>query len=275
MRRPPPSASMYVALRASQATRPPTRAGSPCRSCSRGAGCGCCSSFGSAFLAFAPFRLFPLPGFNVVSDSLADPVRLHPQLLDAPERVSARHRQHPFQTLTEPVEPRPLRRLEALRCKLAARPHPRAHGEDALLRVEHLAAVVLLQALLQALLQVPGPPGARRSAVRASRSRRSSPRRRETEARSRPGPMPRRPLPRRAVSSRSAQGVLSELRARMTRSEAPSLLPCLRRRHFGDQCMPAPDEASSLLGRGDDLAAATASAQVLAELLKRRAEACR
>ena len=64
-------------------------------------------------------------------------------------------------------------------------------------------------------------------------------------------------------------GVLSELRARMTRSEAPSLLPCLRRRHFGDQCMPAPDEASSLLGRGDDLAAATASAQVLAELLKR------
>ena len=69
--------------------------------------------------------------------------------------------------------------------------------------------------------------------------------------------------------------VLSELRARMTRSEAPSLLPCLRRRHFGDQCMPAPDEASSLLGQGDDLAAATASAQVLAELLKRRAEACR
>ena len=61
----------------------------------------------------------------------------------------------------------------------------------------------------------------------------------------------------------------------MTRSEAPSLLPCLRRRHFGDQCMPAPDEASSLLGQGDDLAAATASAQVLAELLKRRAEACR
>ena len=56
---------------------------------------------------------------------------------------------------------------------------------------------------------------------------------------------------------------------------APSLLPCLRRRHFGDQCMPAPDEASSLLGQGDDLAAATASAQVLAELLKRRAEACR
>ena len=158
------------------------------------------SSFGSAFLAFAPFRLFPLPGFNVVSDSLADPVRLHPQLLDAPQRVSARHRQHPFQTLTEPVEPRPLRRLEALRCKLAARPHPRAHSEDALLRVEHLAAVVLLQALLQV------PPGARRSAVRASRSRRSSPRRPETEARSRPGPMPRRPLPRRAVSSRSAQG---------------------------------------------------------------------
>ena len=110
---PRPSASMYVALRASQATRPLTRAGSPCRSCSRGAGCGCCSSFGSAFLAFAPFCLFPLPGFNVVSDSLADPVRLHPQLLDAPERVSARHRQHPFQTLTEPVEPRPLRRLEA------------------------------------------------------------------------------------------------------------------------------------------------------------------
>ena len=69
--------------------------------------------------------------------------------------------------------------------------------------------------------------------------------------------------------------VLSELRARMTRSEAPSRLPCLRRRHFGDQCMPAPDEASSLLGQGDDLAAATASAQVLAELLKRRAEACR
>ena len=61
----------------------------------------------------------------------------------------------------------------------------------------------------------------------------------------------------------------------MTRSEAPSLLRCLRRRHFGDQCMPAPDEASSLLGQGDDLAAATASAQVLAELLKRRAEACR
>ena len=85
MRRPPPSASMHVALRASQATRPLTRAGSPCRSCSRGAGCGCCSSFGSAFLAFAPFRLFPLPGFNVVSDSLADAVRLHPQLLDAPE----------------------------------------------------------------------------------------------------------------------------------------------------------------------------------------------
>ena len=70
-------------------------------------------------------------------------------------------------------------------------------------------------------------------------------------------------------------GVLSELRARMTRSEAPALLPCLRRRHFGDQCMPAPDEASSLLGQGDDLAAATASAQGLAELLKRRAEACR
>ena len=69
--------------------------------------------------------------------------------------------------------------------------------------------------------------------------------------------------------------VLSELRTRMTRSEAPSLLPCLRRRHFGDQCMPEPDEASSLLGQGDDLAAATASAQVLAELLKRRAEACR
>ena len=69
--------------------------------------------------------------------------------------------------------------------------------------------------------------------------------------------------------------VLSELRARMTRSEAPSRLPCLRRRHFGDQCMPAPDEASSLLGQGDALAAATASAQVLAELLKRRAEACR
>ena len=69
--------------------------------------------------------------------------------------------------------------------------------------------------------------------------------------------------------------VLSELRAQMTRSEAPSLLPCLRRRHFGDQCMLASDEASSLLGQGDDLAAATASAQVLAELLKRRAEACR
>ena len=55
----------------------------------------------------------------------------------------------------------------------------------------------------------------------------------------------------------------------MTRSESPSRLPCLRRRHFGDQCMPAPDEASSLLGQGDDLAAATASAHVLAELLKR------
>ena len=45
----------------------------------------------------------------------------------------------------------------------------------------------------------------------------------------------------------------------MTRSEAPSLLRCLRRCHFGDQCMPAPDEASSPLGQGDDLAAATAS----------------
>ena len=69
----------------------------------------------------------------------------------------------------------------------------------------------------------------------------------------------------RPVADVGAAGwVLSELRTRMTRSEAPSLLPCLRRRHFGDQCMPAPDEASSLLGQGDDLAAATASAQVLA-----------
>ena len=50
----------------------------------------------SILLAFLSFRLFPLPGFNVVSDSLADAVRLHPQLLDAPERVSSRHRQHPF-----------------------------------------------------------------------------------------------------------------------------------------------------------------------------------
>ena len=78
-----------------------------------------------------------------------------------------------------------------------------------------------------------------------------------------------------AADAAADSSSLSELRARMTRSEAPSRLPCLRRRHFGDQCMPAPDEASSLLGRGDDLAAATASAQVLAELLKRRAEACR
>ena len=92
--------------------------------------------------------------------------------------------------------------------------------------------------------------------------------------------VPERPLPFDEGAVRDAQRqvdawVLSELRARMTRSEAPSRLPCLRRRHFGDQCMPAPDEASSLLGQGDDLAAATASAQVLAELLKRRAEACR
>ena len=70
-------------------------------------------------------------------------------------------------------------------------------------------------------------------------------------------------------------GVLSDLRARMRRSEAPALLPCLRRRPFGDQCMPAPDEASSLLGQGDARAAATASVPGLAELLKRRAAACR
>ena len=47
------------------------------------------------------------------------------------------------------VKPLPLRRLETLRSKISTRHDPRAHNEDASLRIKRLFAVVLLDALFQ------------------------------------------------------------------------------------------------------------------------------
>ena len=101
------------------------------------------------FLTFVSFRLFPLSGFDVGTDSFTDAVRLILEVLNTQDRVRLRRRQHPLQPLAEGVKPLPLRRFEALRSKLSARHDPRAHDEDASLRIKRLFAVVLLDTLFQ------------------------------------------------------------------------------------------------------------------------------
>ena len=111
--------------------------------------CGWAACEATESLGSFSFSLFMLSRFYVGTDSLTDAVRLSLKTLNTKESVRLWKLPQPIQSLTEGVESVPLRLLKPLRRKLTPRHDPRAHSEDAPLRIKCLVTIVLLNALLE------------------------------------------------------------------------------------------------------------------------------